>query len=85
MPHDGKAKRALARAVGAHQGVDFAAVDLQIHAAENRLPFDRDVQILIVSVSVIEFQSSGARVQIRFLSFSSIRWSCIVPLSAISR
>ncbi len=41
MPHDGVAQRALAGAVGAHQGVNFAAVDLEVHAPENRLAVDR--------------------------------------------
>ena len=37
MPHDGVAQRALARAVGTHQGVHFAALDLQVHAAQDLL------------------------------------------------
>ena len=45
MAHDREAQRALARAVGAHQGVDLAAADLQTHALENRLARHRNVKI----------------------------------------
>ena len=46
VPHDRVAERALAGAVGAHQGVHLAAADLQVHPLEDLLPFDRNVQIL---------------------------------------
>ncbi len=45
VPHDGEAQCALARAVGTHQRVDFAAADFQIHAAKNRLAGNVDVKI----------------------------------------
>ena len=45
VAHDGEAERALAGAVRAHQGVRFAAADREVHAAEDRLAFDGDVQI----------------------------------------
>ena len=45
MAHDGEAQRALARAVGAHQGVDLAAADLEVHSLEDRLARHADVQI----------------------------------------
>ena len=45
VAHDGVAERALAGAVGTHQGVRFAAVDRQVHAAQNRLAFDGDVEV----------------------------------------
>ena len=37
VPHDGVSQRALSRAVGSHQGVDFSALDLQVHAAQDLL------------------------------------------------
>ena len=45
MPHQGEAERALSGAVWAHQGVDFAAANLQAHAAEDRLLADAHVQV----------------------------------------
>jgi hypothetical protein len=46
MPHHGVAERALAGAVGPHQGVHLAAADLQVHPLEDLLAFDRDVKVL---------------------------------------
>ena len=45
VPHDGQAERALAAAVGPHQGVGFAMVHRQIDAPKNRFVTDGDVQI----------------------------------------
>ena len=39
------AERALAGAVRAHQRVRFAAADRQIHAVQDRLAFDGNMQI----------------------------------------
>ena len=39
-------ERALARAVGAHDGVDLAGADLQVDASQNLLVVDRDAQVL---------------------------------------
>ena len=46
MPHDRIAERALAGAVGTHQGVDLAAADLQVHPLEDFLPLDGDMKVL---------------------------------------
>ena len=45
VPRQSVRERALARAVGSHQGVDFARADLQIDPVENWQILDRDVQI----------------------------------------
>ena len=45
MAHDGKAQRALSRAVGSHQGVDFAAPDGEADSLQDRLARHLDVQI----------------------------------------
>ena len=39
-------ERALARAVGPHQRVRLAAADRQVDAAQDRLAFDGDVQVV---------------------------------------
>ena len=45
MAHDGKAQRALARAVGTHQGVDFATPNREADSLQDRLARHLDVQI----------------------------------------
>ena len=46
VAHQGVAQRALARAVGAHQGVDLALADRQVDPLEDLLAVDGDVQVL---------------------------------------
>ena len=45
VPHERQTQRALARAVGAHERVGFATLDRQVYASQNRLAFDRNVQV----------------------------------------
>src|SRR5690606_11879002 len=53
-------QRALARTVGAHDGVNFACVDLQRQAIENALAFDGSLQILDVQHDDISFLTYAA-------------------------
>ena len=45
MAGNGVAERAFAGAVGAHQGVDFATVNFEIHTFEDRLATDGHMQV----------------------------------------
>ncbi len=45
MAGDGIAKSAFAGAVGTHEGVDFAAAELEVQAFENGLAVDGNVQV----------------------------------------
>ena len=45
MAGDGVAEGAFAGAVGAHEGVNFAAVNFEVHAFEDRLAADGDMQV----------------------------------------
>jgi hypothetical protein len=50
VAHDGVGQGRLARAVGAHQGVELARADVQVHALEDLLLPGRDVQVLDLEV-----------------------------------
>ena len=45
MAHDRVGERRLARAVGAHQGVDLALADGQLEAAQDLLLTGADVEV----------------------------------------
>ncbi len=45
MSHDRQSERALAAAVGPHQGMRFAVIDRQVDSAKDRLVANRNVQV----------------------------------------
>jgi hypothetical protein len=50
VPHQRVRQGRLARAVGAHQGMELARADVQVHALEDRLVTRRDVQVLDLEI-----------------------------------
>ena len=71
MAHDGEAQRALAGAVGSHQGMDFAAANPQVDPPQNRLSRHAYVQIadrqgffheLLIELEFLMVEYSGLHV-----------------------